>query len=174
MKESCTKSDNQGGDFAGFPKLGPVEFLCKDVTVVFRPMEVDDYGAVRDLVPLVSRCFTRFSSQDVQALLALPTYHPWCAIRKDTGALVGFVELLRLPHIGRQFDGRLERVVVSENFRNRGLATMMCEYLITQAKEVLNCGRIELTVEKENARHIYEQKLQFVPVSTTVMRRMLD
>lgn len=45
---------------------------------------------------------------------------------------MGFLELLRLPHLGRKFDGRLERVVVSEDFRNKGLATKMCQHTIAQ------------------------------------------
>lgn len=77
----------------------------------------------------------------VDQLLSLPSCslnrtdsHPCCAYRNDSNELVGYCELYRLPHIGRNFDSRIERVVVREAFRGRGLATLMCEHLIQQVR----------------------------------------
>ncbi|CEL99281.1 unnamed protein product [Vitrella brassicaformis CCMP3155] len=86
--------------------------------------------------------------------------------------LVGYGELYLMPHMGRGFDGRLERVVVSEGFRGRGLATALCEHIIEQARGPLACGRVDLTVENPAAKHIYT-KLGFEDVQTKMMRLML-
>lgn len=45
--------------------------------------------------------------------------------------------------------------------------------LFFQAEGPLNCNRIDLTVEKPDARHVYEKKLKFTPVATTVLRLSL-
>eukprot|EP01068_Selenidium_serpulae_P010334 Selendium_serpulae@DN5436_c0_g1_i2.p1 len=139
--------------------------------VVLTPMTVESYKKVRELLPGVSRCFVQHSPEVVEAMVNNPSYYPICAFRNDE--LVGFAELHLMPHIGRCPDSRLERVVVSENFRGKGLATVLCQEIIAFAKTI-DCGRVELTVEKDAARHIYEDKLKFSKVDTTVMRLMLD
>lgn len=136
-------------------------------------MTVSDYDIVRKLLPKVSTCVSTHSEDDITYFLSLPTYHPFVAFREDTGELVGFAEIYRLPHLGRSFDARLERVITTESFRGQGLATRMCECLIDLAKTKLNCNRIDLTVEKADARHIYETKLQFKHVNTTLLRLTL-
>eukprot|EP00382_Lankesteria_abbotti_P005524 CAMPEP_0113845282 /NCGR_PEP_ID=MMETSP0372-20130328/669_1 /TAXON_ID=340204 /ORGANISM="Lankesteria abbotti" /LENGTH=195 /DNA_ID=CAMNT_0000814305 /DNA_START=23 /DNA_END=610 /DNA_ORIENTATION=- /assembly_acc=CAM_ASM_000359 len=154
-----------------------VKIRCSpDIEVAIGPMTCADYADVRELIPGVSQCTTTFAEDDVNALLAIPTYHPVCVRlvpsngnSKDS-TLVGFAELYRLPHLGRGFDARLERVLIIEDYRGMGLATKLCNYMIEQAK-VLGCGRVDLTVEAENAKHVYGNKLHFKEVDTTVMRR---
>lgn len=137
-------------------------------------MTVADYDAARSLVPEVSRCNRWLTKDEFAPLLNIPTFHPYCCYRLDTNELVGYAELHRMPHLGRKFDARVERVVISPNFRDKGLASAMCTELIRRAKDELDCGRVELTVEKPAARHIYEEKLHFKPVDTTVMRLLFQ
>jgi len=134
-------------------QLGHID--CNGVNVVLGPMTVADYTAVRQLLPSVSRGQMIHTPEEVARLLSVPTYHPFCAYRLDTGALVGFAELHRLPHLSRKFDGRLERLVVSPNFRNQGLATKFVSHVLNQSKAVLNCGRVDLTAENPAAVSIY-------------------
>lgn len=83
--------------------------------------------------------------------------------------MCGFCELYVMPHLGRAADGRLERVVVSPAYRGKGIATAMCQLVLKLAKEQLEIGRLDLTVEKPEARHIYT-KLGFAPVNTETLR----
>eukprot|EP01071_Lankesteria_metandrocarpae_P002555 Lankesteria_metandrocarpae@DN2407_c0_g1_i1.p1 len=142
---------------------------CAGIKVKLQAAKPENYAELRTLAAGVSSCSDVHSSEDVQALFAIPTFHPVSARRVDSGELVGYAELYRLPHMGRSFDGRLERVVVDESFRGRNLATEMCKYIIAEAKR-LQCNRIDLTVEADSALHIYKNKLGFVPISTTVLR----
>lgn len=171
---------------------------CKGEGVIFRRMRVSDYPSVRKLMPSVSRCFLVFDEEQVAEILSLPTFFAWCCFRKQKtvadrektreetgggkeggqedearqaeGDLLGYCEMILQPHWGRKPDGRLERVVVSEHFRGRGLATQMCREVIQVMKESGIVGRIDLTVEKPDARHVYEDKLGFKEVDTKVLR----
>ncbi|CDJ42495.1 acetyltransferase domain-containing protein, putative [Eimeria tenella] len=85
------------------------------------------------------------------------------------GPLCGFCEVYIQPHLGRAADGRLERVVIHPSFRGQGLGTQMCRLVLQIAQKQLSLGRIDLTVEKDDARHIYT-KLGFEPVPTETLR----
>lgn len=146
-----------------------------------RRMTAADYPAVREMLPLVSRCQLNFGEEDLNELLRQPSYIPlccFCAIKGTQGEaekeeeLCGYCELYVLPHLGRAADGRLERVVVSPHFRGKGIATEMCRLVLQLAKEQLQLGRLDLTVEKADARHIYT-KLGFTPVETETLRLLL-
>eukprot|EP00922_Rhytidocystis_sp_ex-Travisia-forbesii_P039237 GHVS01058390.1.p1 GENE.GHVS01058390.1~~GHVS01058390.1.p1 ORF type:complete len:374 (+),score=27.41 GHVS01058390.1:720-1841(+) len=153
------------------PEIETQTMKCKDgINVCVSPMLKQDYDAVRRMLPTVSRCHLELSVETLESVLEDPLYFPFCAFRQDTRELVGFAELYRLPHLGRNFDGRLERVLTVESFRGNGLASGLCEHLVKLARENLNCGRVDLTVENNDARHIYEDKLGFKPVTTTTMR----
>ena len=140
-------------------------------------MTAADYPAVRELLPLVSRCQLQLSKEDLKEILNQPTYIPLCCFaavearngRSKEGDLCGFCELYVMPHLGRAADGRLERVVVSPAYRGKGIATAMCQLVLKLAKEQLEIGRLDLTVEKPEARHIYT-KLGFAPVNTETLR----
>ncbi|PFH36490.1 acetyltransferase, GNAT family protein [Besnoitia besnoiti] len=154
--------------------------------VVLRRMRVSDYSAVRTLLPSVSRCPETLSETQLAEILRLPVFYAWCcySVRGEQGdgegggqeraiaegELLGYCEVILQPHLGRKPDGRLERVVVSQTFRGRGLATKMCQEVIQQIRDAGVCGRLDLTVEKPDARHIYEDKLGFRAVDTSVLR----
>ncbi|OEH75689.1 diamine acetyltransferase [Cyclospora cayetanensis] len=157
-----------------------VSLTGKEGQYVLRRMTAADYPAVRMLLPLVSRCQLELGEEDLEQLLKQPTYIPFCCYtvaaptaacegQGKEGELCGFCELYILPHLGRAADGRLERVVVSPEFRGKGIATAMCQAVLRLAKEQLQLGRVDLTVEKADAKHIYT-KLGFEPVSTETLR----
>eukprot|EP00920_Eleutheroschizon_duboscqi_P027104 GHVT01066354.1.p1 GENE.GHVT01066354.1~~GHVT01066354.1.p1 ORF type:complete len:304 (-),score=83.14 GHVT01066354.1:851-1762(-) len=146
-------------------------FQCGERAVRFRPMVAADYSAVRSLLPHVSRCDRWHEELFLKEMLELPTYHAFCAETADAKRqLVAFAELHRMPHLGRRFDARLERVIVAPAFRSMGLATQLCRHILLVAKEKLQCGRVDLTVENPRARYIYENKLGFAEQQTSVMR----
>ena len=175
----------------------PLTFSLNNRTFLVRKMKAADYPAVRALLPLVSRCQQQLQEPQLSEVLRLSTYIPFCcfaaADTKDAtaagaagsaasngtngcaskglieGPLCGFCEVYIQPHLGRAADGRLERVVVSPEYRGQGIGTALCRVVLQFAKEQLGIGRIDLTVEKENARHIYT-KLGFEPVRTETLR----
>lgn len=158
-------------------------------------MKAADYPDVRALLPLVSRCQEQLQEPQLSEVLRLPTYVPFCCFVAAgatdgpaaegsaatngangcalkgvaEGRLCGFCEVYVMPHLGRAADGRLERVIVDPEYRGQGIGTAMCKAVLQFAKEQLGLGRIDLTVEKENARHIYT-KLGFEPVRTETLR----
>ena len=160
--------------------LKPVSFSAKEGQYILRRMTAADYPHVRQMLRLVSRCLQQLDSADLDELLKQPTYIPFCCFTsvpsKGRGKggekeveLCGFCELYVMPHLGRAADGRLERVVVAPEYRGKGIATAMCQVVLRQAKEHLQLGRLDLTVEKPEARHIYT-KLGFTPVQTETLR----
>eukprot|EP00918_Siedleckia_nematoides_P049656 GHVU01108836.1.p1 GENE.GHVU01108836.1~~GHVU01108836.1.p1 ORF type:complete len:218 (+),score=21.87 GHVU01108836.1:317-970(+) len=118
----------------------------------------------------VSSCEIELAEDAVAQITALNTYFPFVVI-DSSGEIIGFAELYCLPHLGRRCDARLERVVVDETHRGKGIASALCVHILQLAEGVLHCGRVDLTVEKDNARHIYEDKLGFEQIQTTVMRK---
>eukprot|EP00918_Siedleckia_nematoides_P049657 GHVU01108837.1.p1 GENE.GHVU01108837.1~~GHVU01108837.1.p1 ORF type:complete len:186 (+),score=34.68 GHVU01108837.1:40-558(+) len=137
---------------------------------VVRLMKKSDYAAARKLIPKVSSCEIELAEDAVAQITALNTYFPFVVI-DSSGEIIGFAELYCLPHLGRRCDARLERVVVDETHRGKGIASALCVHILQLAEGVLHCGRVDLTVEKDNARHIYEDKLGFEQIQTTVMRK---
>lgn len=83
--------------------------------------------------------------------------------------IIGYAELHRLPHMGRGMDGRLEKVLVLEEWRGKKIAQVACQCLLDIARDELHCGRCDLTVEKPDAMAVYT-KLGFEPVETQVLR----
>lgn len=156
----------------------PVTFHAKEGWYKLRQMEPSDYSLVRQLLPHVSRCSHHLDDENILRLLQLPTYYAFCCFSvpppqsaaTEEGILCGFCELCIVPHLGREADGRLERVVVEPGFRGRGIASAMCSEVIQFAREKLQLGRIDLTVEKPDAKHIYT-KLGFSPVTTETLRK---
>ncbi|CDJ47642.1 acetyltransferase domain-containing protein, putative [Eimeria brunetti] len=170
----------------------PLYFSQNNKNFVLRKMKAADYPAVRALLPLVSRCQQQLEEPQLSEVLRLPTYVPFCCFAADAapsaataaapgatngcakqelaeGRLIGFCEVYVQPHLGRAADGRLERVIVDPDYRGQGIGTAMCREVLQFAKQQLGLGRIDLTVEKENAKHIYT-KLGFEPVRTETLR----
>lgn len=88
-----------------------------------------------------------------------------------------------MPHFGRGFDGRLEKVLVVEKFRGKKIAQKMCGVLLVvvsgfcnqrfwQARDILKCGRLDLTVEKPDARKVYSN-LGFSKLEGTEVMRLM-
>lgn len=144
---------------------------CNGVACTIRPATIADYEALYELVPIVSRCPTKHSESMQKEIFGNPWYHPYVLCRDDTGEVVTFAELIRMPHIGRMYDSRLERVVTKESFRRRGAATKLCQFVVLMASK-LGCCRIDLTVENPIAKRIYAN-LGFDTVTTEVQRVML-
>ncbi|KAH0474112.1 MAG: hypothetical protein KVP17_000689 [Porospora cf. gigantea B] len=148
-----------------------VKVLCNGTPCTIRPATKYDYPELLKLVPLVSRCPSTHDDDMLNEVFSNPWYHPYVVVRDDIGQIVTFGELLRLPHMGRAYDARLERVVTREEFRRNGAATKLCQFMVALASR-LRCGRIDLTVENPTARRIYAN-LGFESVKTEVQRVML-
>eukprot|EP01053_Blabericola_migrator_P005143 Blabericola_migrator_1__5142@NODE_2656_length_2489_cov_252_649050_g1609_i2_p2_GENE_NODE_2656_length_2489_cov_252_649050_g1609_i2NODE_2656_length_2489_cov_252_649050_g1609_i2_p2_ORF_typecomplete_len175_score27_00Acetyltransf_10/PF13673_7/5e10Acetyltransf_1/PF00583_25/2e09Acetyltransf_7/PF13508_7/2e06Acetyltransf_4/PF13420_7/8_3e06GNAT_acetyltran/PF12746_7/0_0011FR47/PF08445_10/0_0022Acetyltransf_3/PF13302_7/0_0017Acetyltransf_9/PF13527_7/0_018_NODE_2656_length_2489_cov_252_649050_g1609_i219472471 len=138
-------------------------------TYVCRPMVLEDYETVRAIIPLVSRCHKTLPLSMVKEVLSYPTFFPY--VLCDGEEIVGYAEIHRLPHFGRGFDGRLEKVIIVEKHRGKKLAQKFCAFLCEVAKTSLECGRMDLTVEKPDAKAVYTH-LGFSKVDTEVWRAM--
>lgn len=138
-------------------------------TLLCRPMKADDYPSVRNMMPQVSRCHTVLPPETISKFLSYATFFPYVVCYKDE--IIGYAEIHRLPHFGRGYDGRLEKVLITEAFRGQKVAQRFCSFLCNLAKEVLDCGRVDLTVEKPAAKAVYTN-LGFSKVETEVWRRI--
>jgi len=142
----------------------------EDITI--RAMVPEDYTQIRALLPKVSRCSRTHTAAEVEILLSCPNYFPFCAV-SSTGEIVGYAELHRMPHMGRLYDSRLEKVIVKESMRGNKIASILCSHVMAVAKDELSCGRVDLTVEKPDAKTVYA-KLGFKTVETEVWRNMFE
>ncbi|EZG56043.1 putative acetyltransferase domain protein [Gregarina niphandrodes] len=145
---------------------------CRVPNLVLKPMTIEDYDRVRDILPSVTRCSSRYSRETVEQMLQFPSFFPFIIVDTLNDTLIGYAEVHRMPHLGRGMDGRLEKVIIKEEYRGKKVAQVACRELMDIAKNVLNCGRCDLTVEKPDAMTVYE-RLGFEPVSTNVWRLML-
>eukprot|EP01067_Filipodium_phascolosomae_P002927 Filipodium_phascolosomae@DN2524_c0_g1_i1.p1 len=136
----------------------------------FGKCDYDKYLETYSLLKKVSRCTAPHSQSFLESeILSNPLYHP--IVCTNGSQVVAFAELYRMPHLGRLFDGRLERVVVADKMEGLGLATKLCGYIVEQAEKSLLCNRVDLTVENPKAKHIYQNKLQFDCLATQMMRK---
>ncbi|KAL8270734.1 hypothetical protein Esti_005336 [Eimeria stiedai] len=161
--------------------LSPISVSAKDGRgYTVRLMQASDYPGVCELLPLVSRGQQQLGEETLAAVLQQPTYLPFCCFSSrahhgnadDKQQLCGFCELYIQPHLRRAADGRLERVVVAPAFRGCGVATAMCQAVLQLAKTRLGLGKVNLTVEKPDAKHIYT-KLGFTRVDTETLTLQL-
>eukprot|EP00914_Ancora_sagittata_P005200 GHVO01010717.1.p1 GENE.GHVO01010717.1~~GHVO01010717.1.p1 ORF type:complete len:187 (-),score=13.74 GHVO01010717.1:77-637(-) len=149
-------------------------FTANGNTFRIRRMGVDDYPSVRALIPSVSRCNRTHSSDQISKLIDDGYIVSVCVytLQDDTETqLVGYAELVKVPHLGRSWDGRLERVIVHPQWRKNGIGNEISIYITKIAKE-LGLGRIDLTVERDEALRLYT-KNGYQTVDTTCMRIML-
>eukprot|EP01070_Trichotokara_eunicae_P006460 Trichotokara_eunicae@DN4991_c0_g1_i1.p1 len=135
-----------------------------------RLMEVEDYAAVSNLLPKVTRCYEKKSSHEIEKMLLMPTFFPFVCIEMSTKRTAGYAELHLRPHLCRAMDSSLEKVVVDNSYRGMGVGTKLCQYVIRMARDEYHCGKIDLTAEKEDAIHIYQNKLGFEKWDTGIYR----
>eukprot|EP01055_Gregarina_sp_Pseudo9_P001087 Gregarina_sp_Pseudo_9__1086@NODE_1707_length_1380_cov_237_475019_g1582_i0_p1_GENE_NODE_1707_length_1380_cov_237_475019_g1582_i0NODE_1707_length_1380_cov_237_475019_g1582_i0_p1_ORF_typecomplete_len186_score12_99Acetyltransf_1/PF00583_25/1_3e11Acetyltransf_10/PF13673_7/2_7e10Acetyltransf_7/PF13508_7/1_8e07Acetyltransf_3/PF13302_7/2e06Acetyltransf_4/PF13420_7/3_4e06GNAT_acetyltran/PF12746_7/0_00067FR47/PF08445_10/0_0023Acetyltransf_8/PF13523_6/0_042Acetyltransf_9/PF13527_7/0_059_NODE_1707_length_13 len=150
------------------PTLPSCQLEAEDnKSLLCRPMKAEDYAFVRAIMPQVSRCNQILSQDIVVQMLDCTTFFPYVVCHDET--VIGYAELHRLPHFGRGFDGRLEKVLILEEYRGQKIAQKFCSFLCDVARNVLGCGRIDLTVEKPAAKAVYSN-LGFSKVDTEVWR----
>ncbi|GIX62536.1 acetyltransferase domain-containing protein, putative [Babesia caballi] len=87
--------------------------------------------------------------------------------------IIGYIEVYTLPHLGRLFDSRLERVVVDPRYRNHGVCQKMITLALRFCSSFLHCNRVDLICDNPVAMHIYE-KFGFVEVKTNTYRKTLS
>ncbi|GFE54293.1 acetyltransferase domain-containing protein [Babesia ovis] len=176
------------------------EFTSNGMRLLFRHLEsYDDYTQVRPLVEKLSRCVTFHSREYVEVMLNYPSFYPFvvCLLedtstgddsspvdndhssvppsadfcsRSDRPKIIGYLEVYVMPHLGRSFDCRLERIIVDPEYRNRGVCQNMLRHAITFCTSVLHCNRIDLISDNPVALHIY-QKFGFKQVMVNTYRK---
>ncbi|EAK87438.1 possible ribosomal-protein-alanine acetyltransferase [Cryptosporidium parvum Iowa II] len=134
-----------------------------------RKATIDDYFELRNLICDVTRCTETLSREQAEERFRYNTYHPYCLVDTENGRIVGYAGFYIIPHLGRKNDSRIEHVIISKEYRNRGLGRLLCKQIIEDAKNKFNCGRIDLTVESHIAKKLYSS-LEFEKVNTEVMR----
>uniref|UniRef100_A0A3B0MK70 Acetyltransferase (GNAT) family, putative n=1 Tax=Theileria annulata TaxID=5874 RepID=A0A3B0MK70_THEAN len=85
---------------------------------------------------------------------------------------VGYFEIYLMPHLGRLFDSRLERVIVHPEYRKKGIFTYMLTFVIDFCKSTLMCNRIDLTSNNPIAERGYKT-FQFEHINTNLYRKYL-
>ncbi|CCF76013.1 hypothetical protein BmR1_04g09185 [Babesia microti strain RI] len=140
----------------------------------------DVYLEARKLVSMVSRCSIVHNERFINELLKSKLFYP-IAIKlsdSDTSScmkgecIIGYFEIYLMPHLGRAFDGRIERMIVHPQYRNIGVCQKMMASAIELCKNNLMCNRIDLYAENEIAKYIYT-KFGFSQVHTNVYRLSL-
>lgn len=137
-----------------------------------RKATIEDYFELRNLISGVTRCTETLSKEQVEERFRYNSYHPYCLVDTDRGKIVGYAGFYIIPHLGRKNDSRIEHVIISPEYRNRGLGRLLCNQIIEDAKHKFDCGRIDLTVESPIAKKLYAS-LDFEHVDTQVMRNSL-
>lgn len=157
------------------PVIEAKQIKSDQFDVIVRQFTVEDYEEVfNELLSLVSRCSSSkpfHSRETIEIFLRNPTYHPFVVRSSSDGSLVAFLEIYRHIHLGRTFDAELHRVVVAPAYRGKKIAQSVCGWVLEVMKNQLYCGRIDLMVEKDDARKVYTN-LGFKPVETDLMRKM--
>ncbi|OII72702.1 ribosomal-protein-alanine acetyltransferase [Cryptosporidium ubiquitum] len=137
-----------------------------------RKATIDDYFELRNLICGVTRCTEILSKEQVEERFRYNSYHPYCLVDTESNLIVGYAGFYIIPHLGRKNDSRIEHVIISPDYRNRGLGRLLCKQIIEDAKNKFDCGRIDLTVESPIAKKLYSS-LEFENVNTEVMRNCL-
>ncbi|CDR94641.1 hypothetical protein, conserved [Babesia bigemina] len=89
-----------------------------------------------------------------------------------TSHIVGYIEVYMMPHLGRLFDSRFERIIVDPKYRNMGVCQKMVATAIHFCRSVLRCNRIDMICNNPVAIHVYE-KFGFELVKTNTYRKTL-
>ncbi|KAJ1607834.1 putative ribosomal-protein-alanine acetyltransferase [Cryptosporidium canis] len=137
-----------------------------------RKATADDYFEIRELISGVTRCTESLDKNEVEERFRLSSYHPYCLVDTDSDKIIGYAGFYIIPHLGRKNDSRIEHVIISPEYRNRGLGRLLCQQIIYDAKNKFDCGRIDLTVESPIAKKLYSS-LGFEIVNTEVMRNSI-
>ncbi|EDO07484.1 Acetyltransferase (GNAT) family protein [Babesia bovis T2Bo] len=163
------------------------EFELDGLCLKFKQLEsYDEYLEVRPLVEQLSRCSIIHYREYVERMLRYPSYYPFvlclsgsasnveprnpvgdntdantstaeCNSSLGRNMIIGYLEIYVMPHLGRSFDCRLERVVIHPSYRNRGICQRMLNSAIEFCTSVLRCNRIDLISDNPVAVHIYKK-----------------
>ncbi|KAH8738618.1 hypothetical protein FG386_000613 [Cryptosporidium ryanae] len=142
------------------------------ISIEIRRATLEDYPELIELIKDVTKCDTLFNHGIIEKKLKYNTFYPYCMIDLTENRIIGYAGLYIIPHLGRKDDSRIEHVIISSKYRNKGLGRILCNYIIEEAKNKFNCGRIDLTVESPIAKKLY-LGLGFEYHKTDVMRKYL-
>ncbi|KAF7456575.1 acetyltransferase, GNAT family protein [Cryptosporidium felis] len=137
-----------------------------------RKVTIEDYSELRELLQDVTRCNEVLTKEQVEERLRFNSFHPYCLVDADSNKIVGYAGFYVIPHLGRKNDSRIEHLVISKEYRNKGLGRLLCNHIVEDAKSKYDCGRIDLTVENPTAKRLYSS-LGFEVFNTEVMRKYL-
>ncbi|ORM39581.1 Diamine acetyltransferase [Babesia sp. Xinjiang] len=167
------------------------EFELDGLNLVFKCLDsYEEYLEVLPLVKKLSRCSLEHHRAYVDSMLRMPLYYPFVvrvldsvgcddvtsssssvrSVNSDGSSIIGYIEVYAMPHLGRLFDCRFERVIVDPAYRNRGVCHKMLSIAIEFCTSVLRCNRIDLTSDNPLAIHIYE-KFGFEHVNVNTYRK---
>ncbi|UVC54192.1 hypothetical protein MACJ_003527 [Theileria orientalis] len=156
--------------------------LKREVTISELNLELkimdsyEEYLEVRPITELVSRSNMYHSGDYIASMLSNPLYYPFilksASKNNEKPKIVAYFEIYILPHLGRMFDSRLERVIVIPEYRKLGIFNYMITFAIDFCKSTLKCNRIDLIAENPIAMRIYE-RFEFEKVDTTLYRKYL-
>ncbi|KAL7066127.1 acetyltransferase, GNAT family protein [Cryptosporidium serpentis] len=135
-----------------------------------RKVTLKDYKEVFNLMKGVTRCTSYLTEEELREKLKVSSFHPYCILDTENDKIIAYASLYILPHLCRPNDARLEHLIVSTEYRNRGIGTFLCKHIIDEAKNKFKCSRLDLTVECEIAKALYTN-LGFEFVDTKVMRQ---
>ncbi|EKX74251.1 hypothetical protein BEWA_042920 [Theileria equi strain WA] len=166
------------------------EFTTSGIPILLKKLETyEEYLEVRPILEGVSRCYTVHPREYVEKMLSTPLFYPFI-IQLNTKSndtfdsslngtndqkhkkIVAYFEIHVIPHLGRLFDSRLERVIVDPEYRNLGIFSELLNFTVRFCTSVLKCNRIDLTSENPIAIRMYE-KIGFEKVDSNVYRKYL-
>ncbi|GBE60202.1 acetyltransferase domain-containing protein [Babesia ovata] len=93
--------------------------------------------------------------------------------RSATLHIVGYIEVYMMPHLGRLFDSRFERIIIDPKYRNKGVCQKMVAIAIDFCSSIMGCNRIDMICSNPIAIHVYE-KFGFELVKTNTYRKTLS
>lgn len=166
------------------------EFITNGLRILLKRLETyEEYLEVRPILEGVSRCYVTHPREYVEAMISTPLFYPFilqlnaepdstCDNSQNNvngskyEKIVAYFEIHVIPHLGRLFDSRLERVIVAPEYRNLGIFSELLDFSVKFCKYILNCNRIDLTSENPVAIRMYE-KVGFEKVDSNIYRKYL-
>nr|PVC52440.1 hypothetical protein MACL_00000776 [Theileria orientalis] len=153
------------------------ELTVSEINLELKNMDsYEEYLEVRPITELVSRSNMYHSEDYIASMISNPLYYPFVVkfVPKNDQKpkIVAYFEIYILPHLGRMFDSRLERVIVTPEYRNLGIFNYLITFAIDFCKSTLKCNRIDLICENPVAMRVYE-RFEFEKVDTTLYRKYL-
>jgi GNAT superfamily N-acetyltransferase len=131
-----------------------------------------DAKSIRSLVAQLDDQFQVLSDEDIKEMLSASSNHLYVYREKESHEIVGMITLIvyRIPY---KMKGWLEDVVVDEKHRGKGIATLLMEHAIEEAKNH-HVKSLDLTSnpKRESANQLYV-RLGFEKRDTNVYRLTL-